>query len=284
MMRVAAAGRPPMLRRKGIWMEKGVPIRAVSRSIAVLKAVNQHGTLSMMEVARMTNVAYPTACRIIQTLIHEGLVEKEPSRKYYRPTAMVQTLAQGFSRNGQLVGVARPHLLGVTDQLGWPVAVTTRVGAAMVLRDSTHDATSLTFERYYPGYELPLLESASGHLTLALMPRSELEKLLPGLTRQNSAIDSVEAVERLLDLEKVRRDGFKWIGRGWCNLTPGKTSSIAVPIMVDGQNVAALTLTYFHNAVRYEEVVERYLPTLRLTSLAISRDMAKEGEGKPILS
>ena len=74
-------------------MEKGVPIRSVSRSIAVLRAINQRGSLSMMEIARTASVPYPTACRIIQTLLHEGLVEQEPSRKNYRPTALVQSLA-----------------------------------------------------------------------------------------------------------------------------------------------------------------------------------------------
>ena len=82
-------------------MEKGVPIRSLSRGIAVLQAVNRGGTISMMEIARTSNVPYPTACRIVQTLMHEGLIEREPSRKHYRPTALVQTLAHGFQGHGR---------------------------------------------------------------------------------------------------------------------------------------------------------------------------------------
>ena len=33
-------------------MEKGVPIRSITRSIAALKAINRHGSLSMMEIAK----------------------------------------------------------------------------------------------------------------------------------------------------------------------------------------------------------------------------------------
>lgn len=77
-------------------MEKGVPIRAISRGLAVLQAVNRHGGLTMMEIAQLSEVPYPTACRIVQTLLHEGMLEREPGRKRYRATASVLTLSSGF--------------------------------------------------------------------------------------------------------------------------------------------------------------------------------------------
>ena len=54
-------------------MEKGVPIRSLSRGIAVLQAINRGGTISMMEIARTSNVPYPTACRLVQTLVQNRL-------------------------------------------------------------------------------------------------------------------------------------------------------------------------------------------------------------------
>lgn len=261
-------------------MEKGVPIRSVSRSIAALKAINQHGSLSMMEIARTVAVPYPTACRIIQTLVHEGLIEQEPSRKHYRPTALVQSLAQGFARDGRLIECARPSLLHVTEKLGWPVSITTRVGVDMVLRDSTHANTSLTFERYYPGFTLPVLECASGRLTLAFTDRDELRSLLPGLQLKNEQLRTIEDAERLLNLDEIRRQGFAWLGRGWKNLTPGRTSSLAVPIMEQGHMTAALTLVYFHNAVRYQDVLSNYLPILRDAAEVISRNLS--GQPEPV--
>jgi IclR family transcriptional regulator, mhp operon transcriptional activator len=77
-------------------MEKGVPIRAISRGLAVLQTVNQHGSLTMMEIAQTSRVPYPTACRIVQTLLHEGMLEREPGRKTYRATSLVLTLASGY--------------------------------------------------------------------------------------------------------------------------------------------------------------------------------------------
>lgn len=119
-------------------MEKGVPIRALSRGLAVLQAINRGGSLSMVEISRTAEVPYPTACRIVQTLQVEGLIEQEPSRKRYRPTAMVQTLAHGFEGHSALTAVARPFLVELTREIGWPITLSTLVGHSMVMRDSTH--------------------------------------------------------------------------------------------------------------------------------------------------
>lgn len=159
-------------------MEKGVPIRSISRSISVLQAINRHGSLSMIAIARQSSVPYPTACRIVQTLIHEGLIEQEPARKRYRPTALVQSLSHGYQQDGELVNAAADTIRALTREVGWPVSLAVRVGTRMVVRDSTHSQTSLTFERYYPGFTLPLLGCASGRLCLAHLSPDELDNVM----------------------------------------------------------------------------------------------------------
>ncbi|WP_260928519.1 hypothetical protein [Novosphingobium sp. 9] len=60
---------------------------------------------------------------------------------------------------------------------------------------------------------------------------------------------------------------------GQHNLTPGKTSSLAVPIMCRGRFVAALTMIYFSSAMKQPEAVARHLEDLKATAAAISRDL-----------
>ena len=99
-------------------MERGVPIRAISRGLAVLSAVNRDGPISMMGIARAAEIPYPTACRIIQTLLHEGLVEKEPHRKRYRVTSLVQTLSTGYQAEDMLVSAARAQIEDLCQAVG----------------------------------------------------------------------------------------------------------------------------------------------------------------------
>ncbi|MET0250236.1 MAG: helix-turn-helix domain-containing protein, partial [Sphingobium sp.] len=161
--------------------ERGIPIRSISRALSVLQAVNRGRSLTMMEIAQASGVPYPTACRIVQTLLHEGMIEREATRKRYQPTALVETLAHGFQGHGALVRVAHPHMAALTRDFGWPLSLTTHVGSSMVLRDSTHAQTSLTFNAYFPGFAMPILACAAGLVYLAYADAEERDGILDTL-------------------------------------------------------------------------------------------------------
>ncbi|GAM06730.1 MULTISPECIES: IclR family transcriptional regulator C-terminal domain-containing protein [Novosphingobium] len=261
-------------------MEKGVPIRSITRSISALKAINRHGSLSMMEIAKAADVPYPTACRIVQTLLYEGLIEQEPSRKRYRPTALVQTLATGFQHDDELVRIARPHIVGLTKRIGWPVSIAIRVGREMMLRDSTHSNSSLTFEHYYPGFTLPILDSASGKVSMAYAPDEEREMILRFMrVSQDIDLNYLATAEVSLDVERIRAEGYAVQGRNHFNLTPGKTSSVSVPIFRNGHYEAALTMVFFVAAMRLSQALELYLDDLKGTAQAISHDLSNPVPG-----
>jgi IclR family transcriptional regulator, mhp operon transcriptional activator len=256
-------------------MEKGVPIRSLSRGIAVLQAVNRGGALSMMEIARTSELPYPTACRIVQTLLYEGLIEREPSRKRYRPTGLVQTLAHGYHGHGRLVQKARPHLVELTNQLSWPITLSTHVGHSMIIRDSTHSLSALTFNSYYPGYELPILECASGLAYLAHMPDDERRAILEALKLlpEKVSFHGLSLMEEGKQVEDIRRAGY--VTRDFNRFTrnPGKTSSIAVPVFENGHVVAALTLAFFSSALRMADAIERFASPMMDVARAITTEL-----------
>ncbi|MGF7150388.1 IclR family mhp operon transcriptional activator [Sphingomonas zeicaulis] len=259
-------------------MEKGVPIRSLARGISVLQAVNRGGSLSMMEIARASNVPYPTACRIVQTLLFEGLIEQEPVRKRYRPTGLVQTLAHGFQGHAAVVQTARPHIVELTRRVMWPISLSTHVGSNMVIRDSTHSLTTLTFNDYYPGYSIPILECASGLVYLAHMPEEEREGVLASLKRlpDRVPVHTLRLIEEETLLEDVRRQGYATRGNNHFTRNPGKTSSIAVPIFEHGRVAATLTLAFFSSAVRMDDAIKQFVEPLRETGLAITAELAPQ--------
>jgi IclR family mhp operon transcriptional activator len=245
-------------------MEKGVPIRSISRCISVLRVINEHSPVSLMKISRDAEVPYATACRIVQTLICEGLIEKEPSRLRYRPTAAIQGLSQGFQNHDRLVAAARSHIVDLTKTLLWPVSVTTRVGQYMVVRDSTHTLTSMTFNNYHPGYQLPIMGSAAGRAYLAYCTDEERQRLLEGLrgTPQYRDDDMVSLIESNFLIEEIRRQKYATKVKNSYIENPGKTSSISVPLM-DGDTVCgALIMSYFTSAMRMSEAETRLAPAL----------------------
>lgn len=260
-------------------MEKGVPIRSLSRGIAVLQAINRGGAISMMEIARTSGVPYPTACRLVRTLVHEGLVEREPARKFYRPTALVQTLSHGFQGHARLVQVARPSIVTLTRDVGWPISLATHVGHSMVIRDSTHSLTSLTFNAYFPGYTMPILESAAGLVFLSFCPEEERLSLLEAMKLMPDQVTN--HMIGLFENESLAADivaqGHATRAYNAFTRNPGKTSSIAVPIFGEKDRVVGtLSLAFFAAAMKLEDAVEKYLAKMQATARAISVEMMND--------
>lgn len=250
-------------------------VRAVSRAIAILQAINRLGSANLMTIARAAAIPYPTAARLVETLVEEGLIEREEGRKYYRPTALVRTLSNGFRDHDALVRSAEPAMRALTRELLWPISLVTRVGGAMVVRASTHARTSLTFNNYQPGFSLPILGCASGLVALAFAAPDERDTILDGL-KMNGELDPDIAVMFHNDYlpNKIRGDGYAAVTCNPNTLNPGKTSSLSVPLLHRDTVVGALTLIYFARAMSVTEAVKRYLAPLLDGAAAIQRDWA----------
>jgi IclR family mhp operon transcriptional activator len=245
-------------------MDKGVPIRAISRCISVLRAINEQTSPTMMQISSGSNVPYATACRIVQTLLHEGLIEREETRPRYRPTALVQSLSQGFQSHDRLVAAARSQIVELTERLLWPVAVTTRVGQYMVVRDSTHALTSMTFNNYYAGYTLPIMGSAAGRCWLAFAPDAERRRVLDSMrgTPQHLRDELAPAMESGTLFDEIRSRGYATKRRNLYIEQPGKTSSLAAPVFARGALVGVVIMSYFTSSMRMSEAEVTLAPSL----------------------
>jgi IclR family transcriptional regulator, mhp operon transcriptional activator len=229
----------------------------------------------MTRIAEMAQIPYPTASRIVQTLMHEAYVELEPARKRYRVTELVKTLALGFRLENKLVMTARPHIETLCRDVLWPIAITTRVGTRMVVRDSTHNMTSLTFTNYYPGHSLPITECASGKIYLANCDEAERNEVIDDIFKNGGDITR-RALALLSDknqLEGTKLRGYATQIGNLHGADPGKTSSIAVPIFSsDRKAIGSLVLIYFTSSMNESESLDKYLNCLQNSSAAIADD------------
>lgn len=250
-------------------------IRAIARGLRVLQAINRGGSITMMQISRQAEIPYPTACRVIETLINEGMVEREPARKRYRATALVRTLAVGFQDEDALVAVARPHIVALCKKHGWPISLATRVGHSMMVRDSTHKLTSLTLANYSPGYTLPIIECSTGKAYLAFCGDEEREAILSGMRRLDGPAERMAGMLLHDDalLSDIRRRGYATQARNAYTAVPGKTSSIAVPVFKGEQIAGAIALIIFAAAMPMSRAEALFVEDLQATARAISGEL-----------
>lgn len=252
-------------------IDSGVPIRAASRTLSILRTINELGSASLSQIARHERLPLPTAFRFVQTLVHEGMIARDPSGKCYYPTALVQSLASGYD-NSVVRQVAEPIMSRLTRDVGWPVFLSERVGRRFVIRATTHPETTLTFFNWKVGSSFPVLGSVTGLVWLAFQSESAVRDLIAWERAAESSQDIPDADDLLRTLEKVRMAGYA--------LRPspyeknGKTASIALPICPDAHASDVLTLTYFAAAMKPDEAVQRFVGRLRETAVQIAGALA----------
>ncbi len=250
-------------------------IRAIGRGLKVLQVINQHRSLNMMQISRHSDMPYPTACRIVETLIDEGMIERERTRKNYRPTTLVKTLSVGCQEEDALAMVARRHIDALTQDVSWPVSVCSRVGMAMMIRESTHAIAPYTLNLYHPGYTLPLLESSSGRAYLAFSDAREQQLVLEHLRRVTTGVPERVAAGFAALLADIRAKGYSVMDRVKHTANPGKTSAISLPIISQDVCCGTVTLAFFSSNMTMPNAITRFVPKIRIAAEAIGRELAE---------
>ena len=222
----------------------------------------------------MVKLPYPTTVCIIQTLMHEGLVGFEPAGKKYHATCMVESLAAGYREDGRLVNLAQPHMVELTRRVVWPVTLSSAVGTSVMIRACTHNMSALTLSQYYRGDTFPMLECAPGHVHLAYSNDATRECLLQGLDRERGRSVALELFRRGQMTRRIQSDGYAAIERTAHTKDPGKTSTISVPVQGGEGQMAHLSVNFFASAMPLAEAVQRYLPDLQRTAVAIGQALA----------
>lgn len=256
------------------------PLRALSRGIDVLRAVSQIGPISLTEAIEATGLAHTTVVRIMRTLESGGLVRRIEGTKRYAATEMTLGLSCGFSQDDRLAQAAAGPMRELTARIGWPVALLTRVGGSMVVRDSTVRETSLTFNVYDPGITLPIFTSAAGRAYFAFCDAPARAEMVANATLAHPDTDrhlleeigSEAAVARIRALGHVAMSSV-----GMQDLVRGN-AAIAVPLLAGdmAQQVpqGALSLVFFGRAMPLARAVAELVPPLRKAADEIGAALA----------
>jgi IclR family transcriptional regulator, mhp operon transcriptional activator len=238
------------------------PIRALSRGLDVLSALNRLERAPINTLAGAVRLPRTTTFRILETLRLAGYIERDPHDDCYLPTILVRALSQGFDDEAMVAHLAKPHLRTLGALLVWPVAVATPSGAAMMIRETTDRQSPLALERHGAGIRVPMLGSAAGRAYLAFCPSPQRDALLEMLARSSQPEDrlarSRAEVERLLS--ETRNQGY---GIAYRARRVSEEISLAVPIRAKDRILAAVTVRYAATAVPLRAAVEQFLPKMR---------------------
>ena len=238
-------------------------VRSLARGLELLRVLNRHdkGRASLAQLAAGTGLHRTTVRRLLETLIEEGYVKRSVSDDRYVLTLNVRALSEGFKDEERISMVSGPVLAQLLQQVRWPSDLCTPDGGSMLIRESTHRFSSLSFNRAMVGERLPMLLTAAGRAYFCYCADAEREALLVLLRRdpvQAALANDGKFIANLL--EQTRSRGYASNEGDWS--AERKIGAIAVPVFQSGKVIASINVIYLVRAVSHAEAATRYLPAL----------------------
>ena len=157
----------------------------------------------------------------------------------------------------------------LTEEVRWPSDLVTLEGEELVIRDTTHTFSPLSFHPAMMGQRLPFLQTAVGRAYLAFCAAEERDALLAMLRDRTDKDGQLARDARRVRtmLQSTRARGYAinegdWIGGG-------RFGALAVPIMHQGNARACINLIFSKRAISTAQAATKYLARMKQTAKAI---------------
>lgn len=250
-------------------------VRGLTRGLDLLSTLNRiDGGASTARLAELTGLHRTTVRRLLETLQAEGYVRRSESDDSYRLELKVRELSEGFRDEQWISASAAPLLAELLQDVVWPSDLTTLDVDAMVVRETTHRFSRLSFHRSMVGRRLSLLQTAAGLTYLAYCPDAEREQIIDMLARRADEEYQLAREPAKLDnlLRRVRNKGYGENYKNWD--IEAKVAAIAVPVLFHGRLLGCLSLVYMASAMSIEQAAERHLGSLQRTAERLEAELS----------
>ena len=249
-------------------------VTGLQRGLQVLAALNRQpdGIGTTTSIAAATSLHRTTVKRLLETLRVLDYLRLSPSDESYRLQLRVRELSEGFTDDEWVSAVATPVLGELLIKLVWPSDLTTLDGDAMIIRETTHRFSPLSFHRDMVGRRMPMFFTASGRAYFGHCPDREREELLRVIAaspdeQQARFARNDKLVQRLV--ERTRSDGFGINDGDWA--AEPQVGALAVPLYAEGKVLGCINVVYLRRAISVAEAEARFLPAMREAAEAVRR-------------
>ncbi|MEU8075639.1 IclR family transcriptional regulator C-terminal domain-containing protein [Catellatospora citrea] len=248
-------------------------IEAIARGFDVIKAFDPHRpVMTLSEVAAATDLARPTARRILLTLEALGYVRSCPGG--YALTARVLELGLTYVQAMGLWGIARPHMERLVARTHESTSIAQLDGSDIVYvaRVAVPKIIALSVGI---GTRFPAAQTSLGKVLLAGLEPDELDKALAEPSRAGVVPrHPLDRAELESTLREVRAKGWSLTDQ---ELAAG-IRSVAAPLRDGaGRVIAAMNVTVHAAETAVETLADEYLPLLLQAAGDVSADFARYG-------
>lgn len=207
----------------------------------ILKILSNPGSLRLADIAAGADLSAPTCLRILETLIEEGFVQRDPAHpKRYRLGEQALLLGMAMQGRDHVRDRTRPALVRLAALSGDTVLLSTRQGIESVCVDREFGSFPIRANYLDVGSRRPLGAGAGSLALLAWAEPQESETIMELLQPQLAERYPRITPQRLREeVQRARESGYAVL----LDVVVEQMGGVAVPIFgADGRPAAAISI------------------------------------------
>lgn len=239
------------------------PVEAIRRGLLILRTLNELGIATIRDLHKATGLHKATLVRILETLIAENYVVRDDLLGGYCITSEVNALSEGYDGDPKLVETSRERLITLTEEINWPISLATINDDRITLIFTTSSVSVWSYPFNVIGRAMDITDNALGQICLAYCSDHERRQLIYAKCEQsedeyNKYLNEVAAPM----IQKIRNDGYA--------ISDLKMQTrhqfVAVPLMDNGEFIAAMCAGFYMSAVPQQEIYEKLVLPMQKTA------------------
>lgn len=252
--------------------------KAVSASLKVLdvlEALNDIGPSGLTAVHKRANLPKATTLRMLETLCMAGFATYDATAKTFAVGLHALALSRGYSPVDEIVAIAKPLVIDLRLDLGWPSDIVVCENDRLVIADTNTQQAQFSMVRHRgAGSQLPFSISATGRAWLAFCSEEMRERVLrfenPHAQESRDLIAHPERLRAII--AETRRRGYGLQSGEFF----GNEAGAGVPVLVNGALRCCLNIVTARNAISVEQIERQYVPKLQKAAEAIAAAGARK--------
>jgi DNA-binding IclR family transcriptional regulator len=250
-------------------------VGSLAKGLRLLRAFDEaHSELSLGELTKRSGLDKSGTQRLANTLHVEGMLDKDPVTRRFRPSHAWLQMAYAYYWSDPLIGQAMPKLISLSQDLGETVNLA-EISGDHIIYVSRLPCKRTYFAATIIGRRLPALSTSAGRAMLATFPEEERRRAIETWPitsfTPNTTLDRAQIAA---SLEKAASEGFA-ISSGQMILNE---IGVASPIIGhDGRALAAVQCSVSAHTWTRARIVAEIVPKLQDTANAISPSFRASG-------
>lgn len=252
-------------------------VRALDRGLHIINTLGEIGWAGPARLAEETGIDRSTIYRLLATLERAGFVVCRPQDSKYFLSSRFRHLSDGIRKEDSWARLTFRPMRNLLEEIKWPSEFAMLTAGRMVIIDSTHPQSSMTFYRSTVGQTRPILASALGRALLSGMTVEERADAIERIFLAGGPDAADMRNQRALDavIAEFNRRGYA-VSSG---TVADNVSAIAMPVRTGGHVVGALNIMFFRSVFKSDEIAPRYLDALKSCVCEIERALDHSEEG-----